>query len=87
MDPGSDGPTKARIQPTEYAVEKGSYVSGQYQTSNEEYVTRWWLRSPGYTQCYAACVHSRGNLGEQKCIAEDICIRPAMWIDLEKLSH
>lgn len=84
---GTDGPAKARIQPAEYAVGQGAFVSDQFRTVDGEYATRWWLRSPGYNQSDAACVHARGCLGEQGCTVADTCVRPAMWVDLEKLSY
>lgn len=83
--PGTDGPLKARVLPTAYAVAHGAYVSDEYQTADQQFATRWWLRSPGFGQRSAACVHSRGCVGEDKCTNKDTCIRPAMWIDLEKL--
>lgn len=61
--PGTDGPIKTRILPTEYAESRGAYVSDEYQTADRRFATRWWLRSPGWNQFGAACVHSRGWLG------------------------
>ena len=47
----------------------------------------WWLRSPGATQDCAACV---GRFGDVKVegevvLSEDVSIRPAMWVDLNKV--
>lgn len=82
--PGTNGPIKARILATDYAVEHGAFVSDEYQNADQQFATRWWLRSPGINQYDAACVHSRGCVGEHKCTTGDTCIRPVMWIDLEK---
>lgn len=83
--PGIDGPEKARIQPTKYAVDQGAYVSEEFETADGKDATRWWLRSPGCNQLDAACVHSRGCVGEQMCSNKDTCVRPAMWVDLNQI--
>ena len=83
--PGIDGPEKARIQPTKYAADQGAYVSEEFKTADGKDATRWWLRSPGCNQLDAACVHSRGCVGEQMCSSKDTCVRPAMWVDLNKI--
>ena len=83
--PGIDGPEKARIQPTKYAADQGAYVSEEFKTADGKDATRWWLRSPGCNQLDAACVHSRGCVGEQMCSNKDTCVRPAMWVDLNKI--
>ena len=83
--PGIDGPEKARIQPTKYAADQGAYVSEEFKTADGKDATRWWLRSPGCNQLDAACVHSRGCIGEQMCSNKDTCVRPAMWVDLNKI--
>ncbi|MGN1085155.1 MAG: DUF6273 domain-containing protein [Lachnospiraceae bacterium] len=49
----------------------------------------WWLRSPGENSENAACV---GRFGEimmegQWIVTEDVSIRPAMWIDLNKVKE
>ena len=83
--PGINGPEKARIQPTKYAADQGAYVSEEFKTADGKDATRWWLRSPGCNQLDAACVHSRGCVGEQMCSNKDTCVRPAMWVDLNKI--
>ena len=84
--PGIDGPEKARIQPTEYAADQGAYVSEEFKTADGKDATRWWLRSPGCNQLDAACVHARGCVGEQMCSNKDTCVRPAMWVDCNKIN-
>ncbi len=83
--PGIDGPEKARIQPTKYAVNQGAYVSAEFETADGKDATRWWLRSPGCNQLDAACIHARGCVGEQMCSNKDTCVRPAMWVDLNQI--
>ena len=84
--PGVDGPEKARIQPTKYAEDQGAYVSEEFKTADGKDATRWWLRSPGCNQLDAACVHARGCIGEQMCSNKDTCVRPAMWVDCNKIN-
>ena len=84
--PGIDGPEKARIQPTKYAEDQGAYVSEEFETADGKDATRWWLRSPGCNQLDAACVHARGCIGEQMCSNKDTCVRPAMWVDCNKIN-
>ena len=84
--PGIDGPEKARIQPTKYAEDQGAYVSEEFKTADGKDATRWWLRSPGCNQLDAACVHARGCIGEQMCSNKDTCVRPAMWVDCNKIN-
>lgn len=83
--PGIDGPEKARIQPTKYAEDQGAYVSEEFETADGKDATHWWLRSPGCNQFDAACVRARGCVGEQMCSNKDTCVRPAMWVDLDKI--
>ena len=63
---------------TDYAVANGAYVN----SSNGN--CWWWLRSPGYTQDYAAHVYSDGYVsGHGGGVSSDIdAVRPALWIDL-----
>ncbi len=72
----------ARMSPTMYAINKGSFTLNEYQTSDGSSAGSWYLRSPGDRQKRAAGVSQRGSL-----ISEDVsspyCVRPAMWINLE----
>lgn len=45
----------------------------------------WWLRSPGYSQDTAACVDIDGSVidGGDDVDDGDVCVRPALWINLE----
>ena len=64
---GSDNDRKATT--TEYA--------------NREYSNRWWLRSPGNYQYYAALVYSDGSRSHDGSVNSTRGVRPALWVDLE----
>lgn len=68
-----------QCKPTEYAIANGTYVND----NNGD--CWWWLRSPGHNQYYAAFVYNVGSVG---CHGDDVdgdlvCVRPALWIDLD----
>ncbi|MCF0141727.1 MAG: hypothetical protein HUJ78_06965 [Mogibacterium sp.] len=71
--------------PTAYAKANGVYTDDDYTTEDGEATCWWWLRSPGYTQFYAACVNFGGYVFNRGCnvlYVED-GVRPALWINLE----
>lgn len=61
-------------QVTAYARGKGAYY-GKYSNN-----CMWWLRTPGISSDYVATADSLS--GNSNFYAEDISVRPAMWIDL-----
>ena len=63
--------------PTDYAVQNGAY------TNDDTGACWWWLRSPGDYQSNATAVHSGGSPGNRNVVIDSICIRPALWINLE----
>lgn len=65
--------------PTKYALEQGVHAN-KYNHS------AWWLRTPGYTQEYAACTYWEGGVNTVggKVNSEDIGVRPAIWIWLPR---
>ena len=68
----------ARVcKPTAYAVACNVHT-GVYGNS------RWWLRSPGRTQGYAAYVDSDGEISYKGLYVDyrSFAVRPAMWIEL-----
>ena len=75
--------TKSRVQPTAYAISQGAYTSSNYKTSDGAAAGWWWLRSPGYNQCYAAIVSPYGSLFIDYVYYVDIVVRPALWVNLE----
>ena len=73
---------KARIAPTEYASSR-ALINGFSQTADGTDAGWWWLRSSGYFQDYAAVVNNNGSLGSSGVNDEGICVRPALWINLD----
>ena len=72
--------------PTKYAVENGAY-GGEKKRSGTH--CKWWLRSTGNAYCAIACVTGGGEVCRPGIIATntDVCIRPAIWIDPDKLDQ
>ena len=79
----TDGNTKSRVSPTEYAIKLGAYSVKSSKTNDAAAFGGWWLRSPGSIQNYAACVNYDGTLCGNTVNRDSICVRPAVWIDLE----
>ncbi len=46
---------------------------------------RWWLRSPGDSQDSAAFVDFGGPFVDRLVDRDDVCVRPALWVDIELL--
>lgn len=68
--------TQRICTPTAYAKAQGAYTNGGGYC--------WWgLRSPGYSQGYAACVLAGGILGDYSVRNANDAVRPAFWINLE----
>lgn len=44
----------------------------------------WWLRSPGKEEGRAACVWFSGARRYLSLNAADVCVRPALWVDLTR---
>ncbi len=63
--------SKRQCETTDYATEQGASCW-------------WWLRSPGISPDYAACVDSTGQISNYgRDVGSGItAVRPAMWIDL-----
>ena len=63
---------------TEYTIVKGAHIHESFG-----YV-RWWLRSPGYKQDYAAYVYDDGGVEEHgiNVYYDNRAVRPALWITL-----
>ena len=43
----------------------------------------WWLRSPGDDQRSAAIVYGAGLLSSRPVYSDDVCVRPALWLNLD----
>ena len=67
-------------QPTKYAYGGGYDVSSIHCS--------WRLRTPGYSQSYTAVVKATGAIDNYGIVVDgtNTYIRPAMWIDLSKIS-
>ncbi len=74
---------KSRISPTAYAVQAGAWTTDSTKTADDVAAGLWWLRSPGEFQDEAALVYFTGSLGCNGVINDAVCVRPALWINLE----
>lgn len=72
---------KARVQPTSYARAKSASVNNCCLTSGGAAAGYWWLRSPGTYDC-AALVYCDGSLGCINANTKNVCVRPAIWVDV-----
>ena len=73
------GPTTERwCSLTAYAAAKGAYVGMNHGDCN------YWLRSPGRDGTRASNVYNQGSVNFEGFYvdAQDVCVRPVMWIDL-----
>ena len=82
---GADKNTKARVKPTAYAEKQGAYTNSDYKTEDGSSAGWWWLRSPGSHQSRAALVYTDGSLRSGSASSDTVCIRPAMWVNLDAL--
>ena len=72
----------ASVAPTAYAAGKGAFTRAEALTEDGAEAGYWWLRSPGGVQFLAACVGTLGTLADYDVDQEIVCVRPAMWLDL-----
>ena len=70
--------------PTAYAIANGAYTNEKLEVDGEA-TCRWWLRSHGLNQSYAAFVQLDGGVYSYgySVSSDDVCVRPAMWISLD----
>ena len=68
---------ESRVAPTAYAKKRGAY------TNRDSKSGWWWLRSPGNGQSVAAGVSSGGSLSYFNVDRSSVCVRPALWVNLE----
>lgn len=74
-----------RCAPTDYALSQGAWTYDKYSPEGRLSGV-WWLRSPGETKNYAACVDLIGGALYQNSVGNNyVCVRPAMWVDMAKL--
>ena len=76
--------TKSRVAPTDYAIAQGAWQSDDYKTEDGLYAGEWRLRSPGDFRGIVAYVDGDGSLKLDSYGRVNCCVRPALWVDLEK---
>ena len=74
---------KSRISPTAYAKQAGAYTDDGKKTAEGAAAGWWWLRSPGCLPSDAAAVRADGSLHYDGVYYDNVCVRPALWVDLE----
>ena len=76
--------TSAEVQaaPTAYAIAQGAFASGIYKTVDGEAAGVWWLRSSSGRQYYASYVGGEESLYFDYVNQKNVCVRPALWVDL-----
>ena len=74
--------TKACMEPTAYAVKKGTYPHYSIVQIPDGPYAAWWLRSPGFENDRALLVLIDGNV-YYRGVAWSACVRPALWLNLE----
>ena len=77
--------TKSRVAPTAYAIKQGASTSSSSSHKIADGVAAgwWWLRSSGNSQSSAAYVSYGGSLSSDYVSYDYVCVRPALWINLE----
>ncbi len=73
----------SRAVPTAYAKAQGALMSRIYKTVGGEGAGEWWLRSSGTYRSYAALVSTDGSLYSNYVDYDNVCVRPACWINFE----
>lgn len=83
----SDEARKTQIVP-DVDMEQYDLMPGTHTLNTTDYYD-WWLRSPGALEDYFASVGRFGDVNYEGEIAvsEEVSIRPAMWIDLNKVKE
>ncbi len=77
----------SRVRPTAYAIKNGVIVNRNYQTAEGGSAGWWWLRSLGRTRRNAADISSDGSLSYGGVNDDRGCVRPALWVNLDAISH
>lgn len=83
----TDEARKTQIVP-EVDIDQYDLMPGTHTLNTTDYYD-WWLRSPGAMEDYFASVGRFGDIMEegQWSSDEEVSIRPAMWIDLNKVKE
>lgn len=83
----SDTERRTQIVP-DVEIEQYDLMAYTHSYNTTDYYD-WWLRNPGKTVDFAACVGRFGdvNVEGEVLAAESVSVRPAMWIDLNKVKE
>jgi len=68
--------------PTNYAEAQGAYISSSHKIGDQN-TGWWWLRSPGGNRNRGALLLDYGGPGNYYVDHGNVCVRPALWINLE----
>ena len=68
--------------PTQYAIACGAYTNNTI-LKNGKVTSWWWLRSPGNYQYSAIFVYHDGTRHYGRVQTDSVCVRPAVWIDMD----
>ncbi len=68
--------------PTQYAIACGAYTNNTI-LKNGKVTSWWWLRSPGNYQYSAIFVYHDGARHYGRVQTDSVCVRPAVWIDID----
>ena len=74
---------ESRVEPTAYAIRQGAFTSFVETSADGKAVGVWWLRSPGSSHKFAACVMDDGSLRRYSVSNGTFSVRPALWINLD----
>ena len=80
-DAGSTDNVRPRAAATPYAVSRGAFVSGDWQTADGEPSCWWWLRLPGKFQDDGSVVREDGAMLYFNVSRHNGCVRPAILLD------
>ena len=67
--------------PTDYAVAGGAWQSESFR-AYDRLTGIWWLRSPGSDLSWASDIFTYGRFDTIYVFADDVTVRPAIWVDL-----
>ncbi len=79
--PSKGGNMKLRVEPTEYTIARGAYLSDNKQIKGKP-TTFWWLRSSGRFKNMSIEVDYNGEYATPLDGEEPEAVRPAFWIAL-----
>lgn len=82
-DSGAVQNMKAQVTPTAYASAQGAYTSNDNKTDEGDNSGWWWLRSPGNDQSLGLTVSTDGSFYNGRVTFGNVCVRPALWVDLD----